>query len=125
MSVRERHDSQSREDIILKPSPVLYFDSSGTHSPDGETVSLSNIICHENQLFLQVETTAPPPPSARKKKRKRNFLRDRSTTSFTDDSGLIQRPTRMSASSRDGGDELSSSEMDNSGPVTIEDIVLH
>ncbi|CAD5119050.1 DgyrCDS7699 [Dimorphilus gyrociliatus] len=118
VSARERHDSQSRDDLVLKPTPVLYLDSSGAHSPDGETVTLSNLICNENKLFLQVETTAPPPPSTRKKKRRRNFLREKSTTSFTDDSGVnISRPTRMSASSRDGGDELSSSEMDNSGPL--------
>ena len=47
------------------------MDSSGSHSPDGETVALHNLMCHGENLFIQVETTAPPPK--RRSRRKRYF----------------------------------------------------
>ena len=58
--------------IFIRPiSPVFFhrMDSSGSHSPDGETVTLHNLMCHGENLFIQVETTAPPPKRRSRRKR--------------------------------------------------------
>ena len=51
------------------------LDSSGTVSMSGETVTLSRFFCHGENLFIQVETTAPPP-----KRRSRRAKKYRSAT---------------------------------------------
>ncbi len=45
------------------------MDTSGSYSPAGETVTLSNFFCHGENLFIEVETTAPPPKRRSKRRR--------------------------------------------------------
>ena len=46
------------------------MDTSGSYSPAGETVTLSSFFCHGENLFIEVETTAPPP---KRRSRRRKF----------------------------------------------------
>jgi hypothetical protein len=51
--------------------PVIFRLQTSTSNPQGEMVYLSNFFCHGENLFVQVETTAPPPK--RKARKRRSF----------------------------------------------------
>ncbi|XP_077996626.1 uncharacterized protein LOC144449943 isoform X2 [Glandiceps talaboti] len=97
-------------EVILNPMPILMLDSTGSQSAEeGETfpVTLNNVISHGDNLFLQVETTAPP-PRRRSRKKKRSLLKRLSGNN------MLQVPPGTtvpnSASSHEAGDEYTSSE---------------
>ncbi|XP_070545873.1 uncharacterized protein [Ptychodera flava] len=107
-------------EVILSPQPILMLDSTGSQSTEeGETfpVTLNNIICHGENLFLQVETTAPP-PRRRSKKKKRSLPKRQSnnnTLQVPEGSNALN-----SASSHEAGDEYTSSEaseLDSMGTI--------
>ncbi|KAL4216374.1 hypothetical protein ACF0H5_024101 [Mactra antiquata] len=100
-------------------SSLIKDDSKIIYPPDhlmritygDEMLTLTSFFCHGENIFIQVETTAPPP---RRKSRKKRGIRKRYSGST-----LPVPDTTTSASSREGGDEYSSetSEMDTQGTV--------
>ncbi|XP_041376669.1 uncharacterized protein LOC121389122 [Gigantopelta aegis] len=97
-----------RDDSVLftEPKEIIRI------KQENEKVLLGNFFCHGENLFIQLETTAPPP---RKKALKKRSIRKRShhVTPSTDS---VKNQT---ASSRDGGDEYSSeaSEIDSHAAI--------
>ncbi|KAF6021597.1 hypothetical protein EB796_020093 [Bugula neritina] len=81
-------------EIHYQPVPVLNL-----QSEQSETVTLAGFTCHQENIFVLVETTAPPT----QKKLKKRKSDQRNMTSYTN--------FKSSASSREAGDELSNSEM--------------
>ncbi|XP_052219827.1 uncharacterized protein LOC127837054 isoform X2 [Dreissena polymorpha] len=109
-SQREKDlDSGFKDDseIIFPPDHLMRIVSTD------ETLTLSSFFCHGENIFIQVETTAPPP---RKKTRKKRAFRKRYSGSTLP---VPSSNTGTSASSREGGDEYSSgtSEVDTQGTV--------
>ncbi|XP_033116880.1 uncharacterized protein LOC117116878 isoform X2 [Anneissia japonica] len=75
-------DKQSDSKVILQPTPILMFDSTGSQSAEtGECfqVVLNNVLGHGDCLLLQVETTAPPPPPRRRSRKKKKSMTRRSS----------------------------------------------
>ncbi|XP_014670621.1 PREDICTED: uncharacterized protein LOC106811496 [Priapulus caudatus] len=89
---------------VLKPTPILRLDSASDSSQD--FIRLSDVVTQCDNIFVLVDTTAPPP--RKKGRKKRSSLRKRCSSNLRPPSvGDIPN----SASSRDGGDEYTSSEM--------------
>ncbi|XP_074661631.1 serine/threonine-protein kinase Nek8-like [Tubulanus polymorphus] len=113
--------SLNREDqeLILFPTHILRLMSKappqGADQQQLESVSLSNFICHGENLFVQVETTAPPP---KRRNRKKKSFRRRVSSSNVLPLPDTTKPNH-SLSSREGGDEYSSetSEIDTMGTI--------
>ncbi|XP_062601424.1 uncharacterized protein LOC134263131 isoform X2 [Saccostrea cucullata] len=100
---------QENSEIIFPPMHLMRILKSGD-----EMLSISGFFCHGENLFIQMETTAPPP---RRKKRKKIGIRKR----FSGNTLNVPAETQAlyTASSREGGDEYSSeaSEIDTQGTV--------
>lgn len=96
-------------EIIFPPMHLMKILKSGD-----EMLTISGFFCHGENLFIQMETTAPPP---RRKKRKKIGIRKR----FSGNTLNVPPETQAlyTASSREGGDEYSSeaSEIDTQGTV--------
>ena len=129
--------TESDCELLLQPVPLLRMDSKGERSASGDAVTLAQVRCHGENLFIQVETTAPSPKRRSKRFKKLRF--DFSSFPFNycisldvvffcrkrpsrhddlvvgADVTLAKASERQSASSREGGDELSSeaSELDS------------
>ncbi|CAH1787997.1 unnamed protein product [Owenia fusiformis] len=110
----EKEKPPDNADLVLQPIHLLRLDATGAHSPAGEIVILSNFVCHGENLFLQVETTAPPPKKRSRKKRSFRKRVSADTLEVPHGKKLVH-----SAGSRDGGDEYSSeaSEIDTQGTI--------
>lgn len=102
----EIHTKDDSE-IIFPPDHLMRI------KPGEEMLTLNSFFCHGENIFIQLETTAPPP---RRKSRKKRGIRKRYSGSTLP---VPNTSTRTSASSREGGDEYSSetSEMDTQGTV--------
>ncbi|XP_021355161.1 uncharacterized protein LOC110451456 [Mizuhopecten yessoensis] len=101
--------NKDESEIIYPPMHLMKISKSGD-----ESLTISSFFCHGENLFVQLETSAPPP---RRKSRKKRGIRKRfsgNTLNVPKDTALL-----YSASSREGGDEYSSeaSEMDTQGTV--------
>ncbi|XP_023209430.1 uncharacterized protein LOC111612447 [Centruroides sculpturatus] len=66
-----------KKEAVLQPQEILVLYASSAQITRGETVTLSNIYCHANHLYLAVNTTAPIP----KKKSNRNNVLSNSNIS--------------------------------------------
>nr|XP_022295350.1 serine/threonine-protein kinase Nek9-like isoform X1 [Crassostrea virginica] len=103
------HAPQDSSEIIYPPMHLMKILKSGD-----EMLTISGFFCHGENLFIQMETTAPPP---RRKKRKKIGIRKR----FSGNTLNVPPGTQAlyTASSREGGDEYSSeaSEIDTQGTV--------
>ncbi|XP_048766980.2 uncharacterized protein LOC125674029 isoform X2 [Ostrea edulis] len=100
---------QDNSEIIYPPMHLMRILKSGD-----EMLAISGFFCHGENIFIQMETTAPPP---RRKKRKKIGIRKR----FSGNTLNVPAETQAlyTASSREGGDEYSSeaSEIDTQGTV--------
>eukprot|EP00105_Crassostrea_gigas_P014523 XP_011431211.1 PREDICTED: uncharacterized protein LOC105330955 isoform X2 [Crassostrea gigas] len=103
------HGPPDNSEIIFPPMHLMKILKSGD-----EMLTISGFFCHGENLFIQMETTAPPP---RRKKRKKIGIRKR----FSGNTLNVPAETQAlyTASSREGGDEYSSeaSEIDTQGTV--------
>lgn len=103
------HGPPDNSEIIYPPMHLMKILKSGD-----EMLTISGFFCHGENLFIQMETTAPPP---RRKKRKKIGIRKR----FSGNTLNVPAETQAlyTASSREGGDEYSSeaSEIDTQGTV--------
>ncbi|XP_069103120.1 uncharacterized protein [Argopecten irradians] len=101
--------NKDESEIIYPPMHLMKISKSGD-----ESLTISSFFCHGENLFVQLETSAPPP---RRKSRKKRGIRKR----FSGNTLTVPKDTALlcSASSREGGDEYSSeaSEMDTQGTV--------
>ncbi|XP_052802250.1 serine/threonine-protein kinase Nek9-like [Mya arenaria] len=98
--------SPDASEIIFPPDHLMKI------VPSEEMLTLSSFICHGENIFIHVETTAPPP---RKRTRKKRGIRKRYSGSTLP---VPSAGAGMSASSREAGDEYSSetSEIDTQVP---------
>ncbi|XP_060073259.1 uncharacterized protein LOC132553034 [Ylistrum balloti] len=106
---KETEINKDESEIIYPPMHLMKISKSGD-----ESLTISSFFCHGENLFVQLETSAPPP---RRKSRKKRGIRKR----FSGNTLTVPKDTALlySASSREGGDEYSSetSEMDTQGTV--------
>ncbi|XP_053387860.1 uncharacterized protein LOC123541853 [Mercenaria mercenaria] len=115
-SSRENAKEKEKEtDNLLKDDSEIIFppDHLMRIIPGEEMLTLNSFFSHGENIFIQLETTAPPP---RRKSRKKRGIRKRYSGSTLP---VPNTGTGRSASSREGGDEYSSetSEMDTQGTV--------
>lgn len=93
--------------------------ASPTQVARGEVVNVSTIKCHRRNMYLVVDTTAPLPYSKQRKRNSQKNIGD----------GMLLAPRTVekcdkihldvSMSSRDGGDELTSSSTDVDSMGTV------
>lgn len=57
----KRSYNSGKKEAVLHPQEILALYASSAQIIRGETVTLSNIYCHANHLYLAVNTTAPVP----------------------------------------------------------------
>ncbi len=119
-SIRDKDVSKCSVDLLLQPTPLIRMDSSGSHSSAGDTVMLSQFFIHGENMFIQVETTAPPP--RRRSRKKKSFFRKRFSSQVLD---VQDSRNNRSASSRDGGDEYSSETSEMDTKCSIPDWLKH
>ncbi|XP_013408226.1 uncharacterized protein LOC106172157 isoform X1 [Lingula anatina] len=102
---KEKELNKDETDLVLQPTHLLMLNVT-SDGASADTVLLSNFCCHGENLFVQVETTAPPP---KKKMKKKKSFRKRISTN------TLEVPEKIY--SRDTVDEYSSetSEMDTYG----------
>ena len=65
--------TESDCELLLQPLPLLRMDSKGERSTSGDTVTLAQVRCHGENLFIQVETTAPAPKRRSKRCKRLRF----------------------------------------------------
>ncbi|XP_048236777.1 uncharacterized protein LOC124117551 isoform X2 [Haliotis rufescens] len=105
---REKGEREIMRDdcvVLLEPVEIIRIEQVN------EKVLLGNFFCHGENLFVQLETTAPPP---RRKALKKRSLRKRSRNKPQSESSDSQQHT---ASSREGGDDYSSEASDSRGSI--------
>ncbi|XP_013390784.1 uncharacterized protein LOC106159131 [Lingula anatina] len=104
---KEKELNKDETDLVLQPTHLLMLNVT-SDGASADTVLLSNFCCHGENLFVQVETTAPPP---KKKMKKKKSFRKRISTN------TLEVPEKIY--SRDTVDEYSSetSEMDTYGTI--------
>ncbi|KAK7492848.1 hypothetical protein BaRGS_00015986, partial [Batillaria attramentaria] len=105
---RDKEKEIGRDDsvILLEPVEIIRIKQAN------EKVLLGNVFCHGENLFIQVETTAPPP--RRRTFKKRSFRRRPYGTS-----DLSRDPKQLSASSHEAGDEYSSEASEIDSQTTV------
>ncbi|KAK7101348.1 hypothetical protein V1264_024139 [Littorina saxatilis] len=92
-------DRDKEKDAVADNSVILFEPTEIIRIKQGhEKVLLGNVFCHGENLFIQVETTAPPP--RRRTFKKRSFRRRPQDTG--------RDPKQLSTSSHEAGDEYSS-----------------
>ncbi|XP_030856391.1 uncharacterized protein LOC100892600 isoform X3 [Strongylocentrotus purpuratus] len=97
-------DSVERSELFLQPTPILKLGSEG--NDESYELSLSQVFCQGENIFVQLETSCPLPRKKSKRKR-RNFLRKLSNNSLLNSANSTGQPSNLS---NDAGDEYTSSE---------------
>ncbi|XP_066264089.1 uncharacterized protein [Branchiostoma lanceolatum] len=99
--------SEKETELITTPTPILRCDSiigtGGTPGAEPIPLTLTHVVAHGQNLFVQVETAAPPP---RKRTRKKRSFKKKMGPNLE----VPPRNLHHSASSNDAGDEYTSSE---------------
>ncbi|CAC5359325.1 Serine/threonine-protein kinase nekl-2,Probable serine/threonine-protein kinase nek3,Serine/threonine-protein kinase Nek1,Serine/threonine-protein kinase Nek6,Serine/threonine-protein kinase Nek7,Serine/threonine-protein kinase Nek8,Serine/threonine-protein kinase Nek11,Serine/threonine-protein kinase Nek3,Serine/threonine-protein kinase Nek4,Serine/threonine-protein kinase Nek9,Serine/threonine-protein kinase Nek5 [Mytilus coruscus] len=109
-------DNKDKEEILTDDAEIIYPPKHllKIMKNSAEQLTISSFYCHGENLFIQMETTAPPP---KRKSRKKRGIRKR----YSGNTLNVPQETKAlySLSSHEGGDEYSSeaSEMDTHGPV--------
>ncbi|XP_078620370.1 uncharacterized protein LOC144887197 [Branchiostoma floridae x Branchiostoma japonicum] len=98
---------EKETELITTPTPILRCDSiigtGGTPGAEPIPLTLTHVVAHGQNLFVQVETAAPPP---RKRTRKKRSFKKKMGPNLE----VPPRNLHHSASSNDAGDEYTSSE---------------
>ncbi|XP_071942036.1 uncharacterized protein [Antedon mediterranea] len=115
-------DKQNDSKVILQPTPILMFDSTGSQSAEtGESfqVVLNNVLGHGDCLLLQVETTAPPPPPRRRSRKKKKGMTRRTSGQTLIEPGVENSQSENGRKSYTADDYTSSetSEADTLGTI--------
>ncbi|XP_071479348.1 uncharacterized protein [Diadema antillarum] len=108
-------DSQDKSELFLQPTPILKLGSEC--NDESYELSLSQVYCQGENIFVQLETSCPLPRKKSKRKR-RNLLRKASSNSLTAETALGS--SQPSTLSNDAGDEYTSSEtseLDTNGAI--------
>ncbi|CAG2247837.1 Probable serine/threonine-protein kinase nek3 [Mytilus edulis] len=109
-------DNKDKEETLTDDAEIIYPPKHllKIMKNSAEQLTISSFYCHGENLFIQMETTAPPP---KRKSRKKRGIRK----SYSGNTLNVPQETKAlySLSSHEGGDEYSSeaSEMDTHGPV--------
>ncbi|VDI36377.1 NIMA (never in mitosis gene a)-related kinase [Mytilus galloprovincialis] len=109
-------DNKDKEETLTDDAEIIYPPKHllKIMKNSAEQLTISSFYCHGENLFIQMETTAPPP---KRKSRKKRGIRKR----YSGNTLNVPQETKAlySLSSHEGGDEYSSeaSEMDTHGPV--------
>ncbi|XP_041458233.1 uncharacterized protein LOC121410305 isoform X1 [Lytechinus variegatus] len=98
------NDSIERSELFLQPTPILKLGSES--NDESYELSLSQVFCQGENIFVQLETSCPLPRKKSKRKR-RNFLRKLSNNSLLNSADSTGQPSNLS---NDAGDEYTSSE---------------
>lgn len=109
-------DKDKEKDLIIREGSVIIFNPMEIIKlrQGNEKMLLGNIFCHGENLFIQVETTAPPP---RRKTFKKKILRRKSSQLITSDTANVPEPQRLIGKHEEHSCSSETSEIDTHSSI--------